>query len=175
VSGGGRGAAGLTLVEFLFATSVIAFVLLGVAGMFPTALRNVVVGGHTSKASALAMQMAEAIRNDQLELLIGRYNGFSTGSLSNVNCLTLAPPTSFDVNYIKKKWFCDLQSTGGEAGGRGLPYGTGVVSVTCRNPDGSANNSSPCSTGLVRVTVTVRWEKNLTRSLGYSFYVARRD
>ncbi|MFA5028340.1 MAG: hypothetical protein WC713_10730, partial [Candidatus Methylomirabilota bacterium] len=150
-----RGAAGLTLVEFLFATSVIAFVLLGVAGMFPTALRNVVVGGHTSKASVLAMQMAEAIRNDQFELLIGRYHGFGTGSLSSLNCLTLAPPTSFDVSYTKKKWACDLRATGGEAGGKGLPYGTGSVTVTCRNPDGSANNSSPCATGLVRVTVTV--------------------
>ena len=42
---------GLTLIEVLFALSVLAFALLGVAGMFPSAMRSVSVGGQMTKAT----------------------------------------------------------------------------------------------------------------------------
>jgi Tfp pilus assembly protein PilV len=172
---GHRAARGLTLVEFLFAISVTAVVMLGVAAMFPSALRTVVVGGHQTKASALAMEMAEAIRNDYFPFLITRYNGFDTSTLT-VNCATLVPPsTAYDTDYSKKKWRCDLVSTSDQSTGRGLPYGRGVVAVTCRNANDSPNTSSPCSTELQRVVVTVYWDRNGERSVSYTTYVARRD
>jgi Tfp pilus assembly protein PilV len=171
----GDGAPGLTLVEFLFATSVIAFVLLGVAGMFPSALRTVVVGGHQTKASALATQMVEAIRNDRFDFLMGTYGGFDTRNLT-VNCATLAPfSTTFDANYTKKKWTCDLAGTASQDSGQGLPDAYGTVAVTCRNSDGTLNSTTPCPTNLIRVVVTVFWGKNGERLVRYSTNVARRD
>ncbi len=175
----GRGAtSGLTLVEFLFAISVTAIAMLGVAGMFPAALRSVVVGGQQSKASALAMKMAESIRNDYFAFLISRYNGFDTSTSSlTVDCATLVPPsTAYDTNYTKKKWKCDLVGSSTQSTGQGLPYGRGVVAVTCRNATDSGNvNSDPCSTDLQRVVVTVSWGRNGERSVNYTTYVARRD
>ncbi len=184
---GHRATRGLTLVEFLFAISVTAIVMLGVAAMFPSALRTVVMGGHQTKASALAMEMAEAIRNDHFPFLISRYNGFDTRNLT-VDCGTLSPPREaspgppvvaavpFDLDYSKKKWKCDLVSTGDQSTGRGLPYGRGVVSVTCRNATDTGNvTSNPCSTDLQRVVVTVYWERNGERSVSYTTYVSRRD
>jgi Tfp pilus assembly protein PilV len=165
----------LTLVEFLFATSVIAFVMLGVAGMFPSALRTVVVGGHQTKASALATQMVEAIRNDRFDFLIGAYGGFDTRGLT-VNCATLAPfSTAFDANYTKKKWKCDLAGAASQDSGQGLPDAYGTVDVTCRDNNGNPVATTPCPTDLVRVVVTVFWGKNGERSVRYATNVARRD
>ena len=44
------GKAGLTMVELLFAVSILAFVTLGVAGMFPAAYSSVLRGGQVTKA-----------------------------------------------------------------------------------------------------------------------------
>ncbi|MBI4537839.1 MAG: hypothetical protein HY712_07775 [candidate division NC10 bacterium] len=172
---GERAGLGLTLVEFLFAISVTAIVMLGVAGMFPSALRSVVVGGQQTKASALATQMAEAIRNDYFDFLISRYNGFDTRNLT-MNCGALAPPsTAFDSEYSKKKWTCDLLGTASQESGQGLPGAYGTIAVTCRNADGSLNSTSPCPTDLLRVVVTVRWDRTGERSAGYTTYVSRKE
>ena len=168
---------GLTLVEFLFATSVTAIVMLGVAGMFPSALRSVVVGGQQTKASALATEMAEAIRNDYFDFLVARYTGFDTRTPNlTVTCSTLVPPsTAFDSDYSKKKWLCNLVGTASQALGEGLPGAYGTIAVTCRNSDGTLNGTSPCPTSLLRVIVTVRLGRTGERSVSYTTYVARRD
>lgn len=171
----GRRPRGLTLVEFLFATSITAFVMLGVAGMFPSALRSVVVGGHMTKASILAQQMIDALRNEPFDPIITRYNGFDSRTISTT-CPPAAPVTTFDAEFSKKKWKCDLIGDGAQAEGKGLPRGYGVVSVTCRNPtDGAAVVSNPCSTGLVRAVVTVYWERDAARSVSYTADVVRAE
>lgn len=174
--GGARGGArGLTLIEFLFATSVTAFVMLGVAGMFPSALRSVVVGGHTTKATALASEMVEAIRNDPFNLLLSRYNGFSTKSINKTVCPTLLPPTGYDPDYSKTKWACDLLADSAQTLGKGLPDGYGTISMTCRNGDLTLNNTNPCQGTLIRVVVTVYWERSSGRSVSYGTYISRAE
>ncbi|MBI2458906.1 MAG: hypothetical protein HYV46_22590, partial [candidate division NC10 bacterium] len=72
-----RGLAGLTLIEFLFAISITAITGLGVAGMFPAALRSVVTGGQTTKATVLAQEMADMIRADTFSN-VSSYNSLTT-------------------------------------------------------------------------------------------------
>ena len=172
----GAGRAGLTLVEFLFAVSVVAFTGLGVAGMFPAALRSVASGGQVTKAAALAQSMADAIRNDPFDALVTRYNNLNTSTdaaLQALSCpLTI---TGYDADYNKKKWKCDIAATAAQDSGRGLPAGYGTVFVACLNADGTTNSTAPCPTDLRRVTVTVTWDGAGTRSVSLVTYVARTE
>lgn len=152
------GPTGLTLIEFLIATSIMAFAALGVAGMFPAAFRSVVVGGQVTKATALAQEMVDMIRNEPFDLLVSHYNGFDTRTLS-ITC----PVTGVDLNDNKKKWTCDLLGAGAQISGRGIPGGYGIVTVTDSMAD------------LRQVTVTVFWDRDGSRSVNLVTYVARTE
>ncbi len=165
--------AGLTLIEFLFATSIVAFVALGVAGMFPAALRSVVIGGQMTKATSLAQEMIDILRTEAFDSLVTVYDGLDTRSLS-ATCPITPPVTGFaDLDYNKKKWRCDLLADTAQLGGQGLPAAYGTVFVTCLNADGSVNGTTPCPTDLRRVTVTVAWDQLASRSVSLVTYVAR--
>jgi Tfp pilus assembly protein PilV len=168
---------GLTLTEVLFAVSVMAFALLGVAGMFPSAMRSVYAGGQTTKATLLARGMIDMIRADAFDHLVSRYNGFDTSKLS-VAC-PVAPPmaASPDPDCNKKKWTCDLAATGARDTGQGLPDGRGTIAVACVDFDASApfkEKADPgCTKDTRKVTVTVTWGAQGSRSVSLVTYVAR--
>ncbi len=164
------GRPGLTLIELLFAVSVTAITGLGVAGMFPAALRSVVSGGQVTKATVLAQAMADMIRNDPFDSLVSRYNGFDTRNLTVTCPVNLA---GFDADYSKKKWKCDLLATEAQVTGQGLPSGYGTVSVACLNANGT--NGTCSTTDLRRVSVTVTWDRVGSRSVSLVTYVARTE
>ncbi|MBI4737369.1 MAG: type IV pilus modification protein PilV [candidate division NC10 bacterium] len=159
--------AGLTLVEFLFAVSITAIAGLGVAGMFPAALRSVVTGGQTTKATVLAQEMADMIRADTFAKAVD-YNG--TDTTSSFTC------TSSDtVCNNKLKWKNDLVAATAQETGKGLPNGKGTVSVACVNPDGTSKTCDHANDDLRRVTVTVMWDREGSRSVSLVTYVARNE
>jgi len=161
---------GLTLVEFLVATAIVSFALLGVAAMFPAALRSVIGGGETTKATVLAHAMTEVIRSEPFDILQARYDGFDTRTVG-VSCPldeTAMPPPYDD--YTKNKWRCDLLSTGAQDTGRGLPGAYGEVAVQCVDASGAA---ASCASSLRRVTVAVFWGGTNVRSVSAVTHVAR--
>jgi len=160
---------GLTLVELLFAVSITAFALLGVAGMFPAASASVLSGGQVTKATNLAQAMVDRVRSDPFDTLVSRYN-FTTNNLGAACPVTTQ--SGSDPDYGKKKWKCDILATGATDSGRGLPGGYGTVFVACVNPDGL---SSPCPTDLLQLTVTVSWGLQGSRSVSLVTYVARTE
>ena len=172
---------GLTLVEVLFAVSVLAFVLLGVAGMFPSAMRSVQGGGETTKATMLAREMIDMIRADSYANVYPGYNSFDTSTLS-VTCpaTQTIPPATPDPNYNKKKWTCDIAASGTRDTGQGLPGGRGTVTVACVNFNTASPfketsitcPGSPPTTGTAtKVTVTVTWGAQVSRSVSLVTYV----
>jgi Tfp pilus assembly protein PilV len=164
------GPRGLTIVEFLIATSIVAFAVLGVASMFPAALRTVIRGGETTKATMLVQAMADIIRSEPFDVLVARYNNFNTQTL-DVSCPldeASAPPPYDD--YTKKKWACDLRRTGAQDSGQGLPGAYGRVSVEC--VDGSGGVIA-CPSSLRRVTVSVFWGESASQSVSVVSNVAR--
>lgn len=175
---------GLTMIEFLFAVTIMAFVGLGVASMFPAALRSVMRGGNLSKATALAREMAEMIGTEPFDALLTTpnagnnwtgYNSFDTRNLT-VTCPPSTPVSgtaSYDTAYLKKKWTCDIVPDGTLATGKGLPVGYGTVTAVCLNPSGTVNASSPCPTDIRRVTVTLYWEPSGSRSITLTTNVSR--
>jgi type II secretory pathway pseudopilin PulG len=187
------GKAGLTLIELLFAVSILAFVTLGVAGMFPAAYRSVLRGGQVTKAVQLAQSMADMIRMEPFDDLLtvptaaNYYKGFngydSRSHPPSVACPYPDPtqrfqpfsPDGYDPGHNKKKWRCSLLSDAGDVSGQGLPGGYGTVAVACLNPDGTVNATNPCSTGLLRVSITVNWQSGPSRSVVVTTNVARHE
>ncbi|MEI8188857.1 MAG: hypothetical protein WCI75_03955 [candidate division NC10 bacterium] len=172
------------MIEFLFAVSITAFVGLGVASMFPAALRTVMSGGNLSKATALAREMTEMIRTEPFDTLLTTpnagnswtgYNNFNTSNLT-VTCPPSAPVSgtgSYDTAYLKKKWKCDIVPDGTLATGKGLPVGYGTVTVVCLNPGGTVNTTNPCPTDIRRVTVTITWDRGGARAITLTTNVSR--
>jgi len=171
---------GLTLVEVLFAVSILAFALLGVAGMFPSAMRSVQGGGETTKAAILAREMIDMIRADSYANISG-YISLDTSTLT-VTCpvTETIPPATPDPNYNKKKWKCDIAASGTRDTGQGLPGGRGTVTVACVNFNTASPFKetsiicpvSPPPTGTTtKVTVTVTWGAQGSRSVSLVTYV----
>jgi hypothetical protein len=163
---------GLTLVEFLFAVSVSAVVLLGVAGMFPAGFKSVTAGGHVTKATAIAGLATEAIRLERFDDLLSRYNSFDTrNAVTGYACPVPVPATPAQhQDYLKMRLKCEVTPDGAT---RGLPEGSVRIGVTCLNANGSANASMPCPTDLRRITVTVTWGRNPERSIQLTSHASR--
>ena len=134
-----------------------AFALLGVAGMFPAALRAVLSGGQTTKATALAREMVEMIRGDDFSQIRTNYNNLNTNNVT-VDCLSFPPnPPTYGADFNKKRWKCDLRATAaGISGqplseGQGLPNAVGTVIVACVNPNGTTKTCNDATDLLRRV------------------------
>ncbi|HSC70176.1 MAG TPA: prepilin-type N-terminal cleavage/methylation domain-containing protein [Candidatus Methylomirabilis sp.] len=185
---GRYGRPGLTLIEVLFAITIMAVALLGVASMFPAALQSVMTGGQTSKATMLVREMVEMIQADTFDSLDTEYKNFSTSSLlpdlmgapPKFTCPVKTPPDPgafVGAEYNKRKWLCDLQAVGSNSGtpdaGQGLTGGVGSIRVDCLNPNGTINGTVPCPTDLRQVTVTITWSGQRARSVSLVTYVAK--
>jgi type IV pilus modification protein PilV len=170
---------GLTLIEVLFAVSVLAFALLGVAGMFPSAMRSVQGGGETTKATMLAREMLDMIRADTFDGLVSLYNGLDTNTLTVTCPVTPPTPSSPDPDYNQKKWTCDIAASGTRDTGQGLPGGRGTVTVTCVDFDTTSpfkeKTDSGCTKDTRKVTVTVTWTAQASRSISLVTYVSRTE
>jgi hypothetical protein len=152
----------VTLLEFLFAVSVVAIAVLGVAGMFPVALRAVMHGGNTTKATLLASSFVEMLRAERFDVLARAhddagqpgYDGFDT--LQEIAGYACPPPLGASA-YAKMRMKCDVTFDGAQGSGRGMPGGRARVAVACVHPDGTPAAGAPCPTDLRRITVTVSW------------------
>jgi len=168
---------GLTLVEVIFALAIVGVAVLGIAGMFPAALRTLVAGGRETQATALARGMMDMLRSESVDRLGTApptgYNGFSTASISPT--CPVAPPGSPDPDYAKNRWACEVRGPG-TLGNVGLPGGVGTISVACL--DANLNAGTCSSTDLRRIAVTVSWQDALgegTRAITLVTYAARQE
>jgi Tfp pilus assembly protein PilV len=168
-----RRCAGLTLVEFLFATSVMALAALGVVGMFPSALKTVVAGGNVTKAAVLATAAMEMLRAEKFDDLVSQYNGFdSNASITGYTCPV---PVAGGTAYNKMRLKCEVSPDAAQETGRGLPDGRLSISVACVNSSGEATSCPGTFPDLRRVSVTVSWERSGARTVQIQSYVARQE
>jgi prepilin-type N-terminal cleavage/methylation domain-containing protein len=185
---------GLTLIEVMLAVSILAFALLGVAGMFPSAMRSVQGGGETTKATVLAREMIDMIRSAPFDTLNKPfaspdwgYAGFYTQNpLADLTC----PPRSDDPDPDRKKqfnhrkWMCDILASGTRDTGQGLPDGRGTVTVTCVDFDTTSPfkekkitcpTPGPTDYSTRKVTVAVTWGAQGSRSVSLVTYVTKTE
>lgn len=85
---------GISLIEVLIASVILAFSLVSLLSAFPAAYVNVVVGGGRSKVTAYAQQMMEQLKNQPFNL--GPVNQTDTPEPGYTRTLTITqePGTS---------------------------------------------------------------------------------
>ncbi|MEE8151855.1 MAG: hypothetical protein V3T76_02300 [candidate division NC10 bacterium] len=147
-----RGKAGLTILEVLMSAVIIMIAVLGIVGLFPTALQNVQYGGHMSQASSLAQEMIELIRTQPF-LTVSSYHNLDTGTTPGV--LPLVVQSHYD------QWKADI-APANPAGA--LPQGRGTIQVV---------DDALGFADLKQVTVTVTWRERGTQTITLVTYVAR--
>ncbi len=150
-----RGTAGLTLPEVVLASVIISVAVIGVVGLFPTALQNIRYGGHMSQASSLAQAMIEMIRTQPFDR-ISLYDGLDTQEVPQGGLLqsvldhfdqwkeTIAPPSPAGA----------------------LPQGWGTIQV---------EDDALGLPDLKQLTVSVGWQERGPRTVTFTTYVARYD
>lgn len=152
----GRRDRGLTLAEILVAASVMSVALLAITSMFPTGYETILSGGQMTKATRLAQEMMEGLRNQPFDNLI-TFDGVDTRN-----------PQAFPaaIRPLLDTWRCDI--TPPAAGcttatqGGGLASGWGTIGVTVP------------SSGLAQISVTVGWrDRRSSKTVGLVTYAAR--
>jgi type II secretory pathway pseudopilin PulG len=143
---------GFTLPEVLLSAVIIMVAVLGLVGLFPTALQNVRYGGHMSQASSLAQEMIELIRTQSFDM-VSSYNGLDTRNAP--------PPLPPAVLGHFTRWTSDIAPVNPTGA---LPQGWGTVSV------GPVPGGPP---DLLEVTVTVGWRESGNQTISILTYVAR--
>lgn len=150
-----RGVAGLSLPEVLLATVIIMVAILGVVGLFPTALQNVQYGGHMSQASSLAQAMVEMIRAESFATVTS-YDGLDTRN---------APPGGLPASVLSHftQWTNNIAPASPVGA---LPQGWGTVQV---------QDDALGLPDLKQVTVSVGWQERGGQIITFVTYVARHD
>ncbi len=143
-----RGKAGLTIVEVLMSAVIIMVAVLGIVGLFPTALQNVHYGGHMSQASSLAQEMIELIRTQPFPT-VSSYDGLDT---------RIGDPGGLP---LFTQWMSDIAPANPSGA---LPQGWGTIQVQ-DNALGLAD--------LKQVTVTIGWQERGGQTITLVTYVAQ--
>jgi prepilin-type N-terminal cleavage/methylation domain-containing protein len=133
--------AGFTLVELLIAMTILSVALLGIAGMFPASSEHLRLGSDVTKATALAQQMVEALR-DQPFAAVSRYDAADTRAAAAFPPDDPADMPPFRGASLLTRWQQAIAAAP-ELGG--LRQGWGRIAV------------APLDRNLLSVTVTVGW------------------
>jgi type II secretory pathway pseudopilin PulG len=144
---------GFTIVEVLVAATILIAGLLGIAAVMPTADTNLHLSGQISKATSLAQEMMEMIKNDPFSQLT-LYNGVDTRTPGTFAADTPNPPIPGDAgNFMGgsnlAKWKNDINVY--LATGAGITGGYGTIGVSTVANDDKGNPI------LRKVSVTVNW------------------
>lgn len=156
-------AAGFTLLEVLIAIVVVAFGLLGLAGLQVFALRNNVSAAQRVTASALTADIVDRMKANYEGVVAGNYNGttgaaYTGPAVSTCSELNGACSPANLATTDLFQWQQRVAAT--------LPGGTGIVCVDTTpalpDPDVGGGVSSPASpgcnnTGVNSYVVKVWW------------------
>ncbi len=171
---GQRRAGGFSTLEVMVSATLLSVSMLGLATTLSTSDRNVHLGGQNTKATALAQQLLETIRNDTFSQL-SLYNGVngqgvdtrdpSTFPVDNPDPPIPGNPGNFQGGTNLTRWANDIAlflNTGA-----GITGGYGTVLVQSVAQDGMG------ATILDKATVTVYWtEGGVARSVQYATLVS---
>ena len=166
---------GFSTVEVLVGAAILAVSLAGLAAALPTAEMSVHRGGQNTKATALAQQLLENIRNDPFNQL-SNYNGLGGTGLDtrhpeNFPVDNPSPPvpgsaSNFQGGTNMTRWANDIALVFSR--GAGITGGYGTVRVDSVSTDPATGNSI-----LDKVTVTVYWsESGVERSIQLTMLIS---
>lgn len=151
---------GFTLLEVLIATVVLAFGLLGLAGLQATSLRNNQSAYNRSQATQLAYDIADRMRAN-----VAGKDTYTTGTATTTaDCLTTAGCTkeAMAENDLKE-WNDAITAT--------LPGGQGIVCLDDTPNDGTTDASACSGTGDT-YAIKIWWDDDHSGAAGQRFVVS---
>jgi prepilin-type N-terminal cleavage/methylation domain-containing protein len=149
---------GLTLVELLIAMAILSVASLGILGMFPVAHQHLRAGGDLTKATALAQQMVEVLRDERLQT-VSRYHNADTRETASFPADDLGGTPPFRGGSSLRRW---REEIAGEPFGDGLSQGWGRIGI------------ASLDRGLLAITVTIGWPSSLSeRTVQLTTYVGQ--
>lgn len=150
---------GLTLVEVLIATAIVSVAMLGIVGMFPVAHQQLRLGSDVTKATVLAQQMVEVLRDESFAA-VPRYDAADTRAPAAFPPDDPAGTPPFRGGSLLRRWQQAITAAP-ELGG--LYRGWGQI------------EAASLDRGLLSVTVTVGWSATPTdRTVQLTTYLGQR-
>ncbi len=142
---------GVSLVEVLVSTLILAIGLVGVAGMQALALHNNQEAQMRSHASALAYDLADRMRNNVAAANAGLYDPTTASAQST--CYTPSGCAMGDMaRDDMQKWISNVAAT--------LPMGAGHVCVDSTPDDGTGSANPQCDGNGTLFAIKVWWDND---------------
>src|SRR4029453_4315779 len=147
-----RAVSGFTLLEVLIAIVVVAFGLLGLAGLQLYALKNNHSAAMRVAATNLANDMIDRMKSNFQGVIAGNYNQSSTAAYQGpavANCNQVAGCTAAELaQHDLNEWRLRLQAA--------LPGGAGIVCVDSTPNDAAPTPAAPGCDGIGATLYTVK-------------------
>ena len=146
--------AGFTMLEVMISIVIIAFGLLGIAGLQAFALKNSQSASARLTATVLAEDMVDRLRSNQPAMASAEYNKPNTADYdSNIDCATnpcLASAPANMADYDRALWADRVRAA--------LPGGVGIVCIDSTPNDGLTPAAHGCDgLGEVMYAVKIWW------------------
>ena len=142
---------GVSLIEVLVSTLILAIGLVGVAGMQALALTNNQGAQMRSQASALVYDLSDRMRGNVAAASAGLYDpdtaSATSGCYTSTGC-AMADMARDDL----QRWISNVGAT--------LPMGSGYVCVDSTPDDGTNSGNPQCDAIGSMFTVKVWWDNN---------------
>lgn len=150
-SGPRRRQSGVSLIEVLVSTLILAIGLVGVAGMQALALHNNQEAQMRSHASSLAYDLADRMRNNVAAANAGLYDAASASTSST--CYTSSGCAMGDMaRDDMQRWLTNVAAT--------LPMGEGIVCIDSTPDDGADAGNPQCDGNGTLFAIKVWWDND---------------
>jgi type IV pilus assembly protein PilV len=151
---------GFTMLEVLISIVIIAFGLLGIAGLQAFAIKNNHSASLRITATSLATDMIDRMKANYVAVMDGHYNKSSSADYGTAvaSCLTTAGCTSQQLAQNDlNEWSRRLAAS--------LPNGRGIVCLDSTPDDGASDATPACdNTGTTMYAVKIWWIDDRTAS-----------
>jgi type IV pilus assembly protein PilV len=150
---------GFTLLEVLISLVVIAFGLLGVAGLQVMALKNNQTAAFRNVAILVANDMIDRMKSNYQGVISGNYHLPAAADYTTAvaNCTNTTGCTASDLaNNDASEWSQIVAAN--------LPGGLGVVCLDSTPDDGTSNAAAACDNSGVRYVIKVWWLDDRSRA-----------
>jgi type IV pilus assembly protein PilV len=154
-----RSQSGFTMLEVLISMVIIAFGLLGVAGLQVFALKNNQSATFRSTATMLAADMADRIKANVGGAIDGAYNAPSLAAYGTAvaGCAGAGCTTAELAQNDLFEWQQRIAVA--------LPAGVGIVCLDSTPHDGAISTAPECdNTGETNYVIKIWWADDRTRS-----------
>ena len=140
---------GISLIEVLVSTLILAIGLVGMAGLQAFAMKNNQSAQMRSQAGALAYDLADRMRGNVAAANAGMYNPATASAQSS--CRTPAGCAMGEMARDEmQRWLDDVEDI--------LPMGSGWVCIDSTPADGSGVGNPGCDGNGTRFTVKIWWD-----------------